>query len=145
MRTPADSRADAQHLIEALPRPLPQDEGRRADAVQAGLLASGLLDRNDLGNSPAVASAVRDGLTSLAHLLDEAESGRGAGQLLLLLLAEREAFVPYPAPDHDQVRIRDAATALLDLALWHEDDLLRLIGGALQVHADEAHSSTRRA
>lgn len=138
MRTPADSRTDARHLIEALPRPLPWDTARRADAVQAALLASGLMDRNDLGNSPAVAAAARDGLTSLVHLLDEADPGHGAGQLLLLLLAGREAFTLHPTPDADQLRARDAAAALLDLALWHTDDPLRLLGGALQVYAEEA-------
>ncbi|MEU6293074.1 hypothetical protein K388_07159 [Streptomyces sp. KhCrAH-43] len=140
--SPADSRADAQRLIEALPRPLPRDDARRADAVQAALLASGLLDRSDLGNSPAVAAATRDGLTCLAHLLDEGAPGHGAGQLLLLLLAERDAFTPHPAPDTLQLQARDAATALLHLALWHTDDLLRLLGGALQVHAEEVSDSS---
>ncbi|WP_331732047.1 hypothetical protein OG613_47350 (plasmid) [Streptomyces sp. NBC_00015] len=142
MRTPADSRAYARHLIKGLPRPLPQDEARRANAVQAGLLASGLLDSNDLGNSPAVAAAARDGLTSLAHLLDEAAPEHGAGQLLLLVLAKREGFTPHPAPDEDQCRAREAATALLDLALWHTDDPLRLLGAALQVHAEETRNSS---
>ncbi|GAB1332034.1 hypothetical protein [Streptomyces sennicomposti] len=49
---PTDSRATARSLIEALPRPLPQDEARRADAVQAALLTSGLLDRTDTTASP---------------------------------------------------------------------------------------------
>ncbi|KNE78791.1 hypothetical protein AB0B04_18910 [Streptomyces xinghaiensis] len=145
MRTPADSRTDARHLIEALPSPLPRDEARRADVVQAGLLASGLMDSNDLGNSPAVAAAARDGLTSLAHLLDEADPGHGAGRLLLLLLAEREAFTPHPAPEEDELRARDAATALLHLALWHTEDPLRLLGTALQVHAEEAQHRDGRA
>ncbi|MFE5407193.1 hypothetical protein ACFQ9Z_39205 [Streptomyces sp. NPDC056580] len=143
MRTPADSRAAARRLIAALPRPLPHDEARRADAVQTALLASGLLDSSDLGNSPAVQAAARDGFTSLTHLLDKDAPGHGAGQLLLLLLAEREAFNPHPAPDEDQLRARDAATALLHLALWHTDDLMHLLGGALQVHAEEAHHHHR--
>lgn len=54
MRIPADSRAFAQRLIAALPQPLPHDEAGRADAVQAALLTSGLLDSSDLGHSPAV-------------------------------------------------------------------------------------------
>ncbi|MFI5867153.1 hypothetical protein [Streptomyces sp. NPDC051546] len=141
--SPADSRADARRLIEALPRPLPRDEARRANAVQSALLASGLLDSNDLGNSPAVAAATRDGLTSLAHLLDEDAPGHGAGQLLLLLLAERNAFTPHPAPDTLQRHARDAATALLHLAQWHvSDDPLRLLANALQVHAEEARDSS---
>ncbi|MFF1678764.1 hypothetical protein ACFVYG_22325 [Streptomyces sp. NPDC058256] len=142
MRTPADACADARQLIEVLPRPLPRDEARRADAVQATLLASGLLDSSNLGNSPAVAAAARDGLTSLAHLLDEAAPGHGAGQLLLLLLAGRDAFTPHPAPDEDQLRARDTATALLHLVLWHTDDPLRLLGAALQVHAEETRDSS---
>ena len=145
MRTsPADSRAAARRLIEALPRPLPRNEAHRANAVQAALLTSGLLDSSDMGNSPAVADAARDGLTSLAHLLDEDAPGHGAGQLLLLLLAERDAFTPHPAPDADQLRARDAATALLHLALWHTDDPLRLLGAAMQGHAEETRSCTKR-
>lgn len=141
--SPADSRAAARRLIKALPRPLPRNEARRADAVQAALLTSGLLDNSDLGNSPAVAAATRDGLTSLAHLLDEDAPGHGAGQLLLLLLAERDAFTPHPAPDTAQLRARDAATALLHLAQWHvSDDPLRLLGGALEVHAEETRGSS---
>ncbi|MEV0966946.1 hypothetical protein AB0J25_31040 [Streptomyces sp. NPDC049910] len=140
--SPANSRADARRLIKALPRPLPRDEARRANAVQGALLASGLLDSNDLGNSPAVAAATRDGLTSLAHLLDENAPGHGAGQLLLLLLAERNAFTLHPAPDTLQRHARDAATALLHLALWHTDDPLRLLANALQVHAEEARDSS---
>jgi hypothetical protein len=136
--SPANSRADARRLIEALPR----DEARRADAVQGALLASELLDSNDLGNSPAVAAAIRDGLTSLAHLLDEDAPGHGTGQLLLLLLAERNAFTPHPAPDTLQRHACDAATALLHLALWHTDDPLRLLANALQVHAEEARDSS---
>ncbi|MFI9771863.1 hypothetical protein ACIHJG_34115 [Streptomyces sp. NPDC052415] len=133
----------ARSLIEALPRPLPQDEARRADAVQAALLTSGLIDSSDLGNSSAVAAATRDGLTSLAHLLDQDAPGHGAGRLLLLLLAERNAFTPHPAPDTAQLRARDAATALLCLAQWHvSDDPLRLLGGALEVHAEEARDSS---
>ncbi|MEV6683391.1 hypothetical protein AB0N09_42055 [Streptomyces erythrochromogenes] len=138
MSTPADSRTAARRLIEALPRPLPRNDGRRADAVQAALLASGLLDRRDLGNSRAVAAATRDGLTILAHLLDENAPGHGAGQLLLLLLAERDGFTPHPAPDEAQLRARDTATGLLHLALWHTDNELRLVSAALQVHAEEA-------
>ncbi|MCQ1577252.1 hypothetical protein [Streptomyces parvus] len=139
---PTDSRATARKLIEALPRPLPQDEAHRADAVQAALLTSGLLDSSDLGNSSAVAAAIRDGLTSLAHLLDQDAPGHGAGRLLLLLLAERDAFTPHPAPDMAQLRARDAATVLLFLAQWHvSDDPLRLLGGALEVHAEEARDS----
>ncbi|MGW6202153.1 hypothetical protein ACWF9B_00640 [Streptomyces sp. NPDC055089] len=141
MRTPTASRANARHLIEALPRPLPRDEEHRAEAVQTALLTSGLLDSSDLGNSAAVAAAVRDGLTSLAHLLDEAPSGHGAGQLLVLLLAEREAFTPHPAPTEDQLQARGAANALLHLAMWHADDELPLIASALQVHAEEARNS----
>ena len=140
---PTDSRATARSLIEALPRPLPQDEARRADVVQAALLTSGLLDHSDLGHSPAVAAAIRDGLTSLAHLLDEHAPGHGAGRLLLLLLAERDAFTPYPAPDTAQLRARDTATALLCLAQWHvSDDPLRLLGCALEVHAEEARDGS---
>ncbi|MEU6405398.1 hypothetical protein [Streptomyces sp. NPDC046985] len=136
MRTPADSRADAQRLIEALAGPLPRDERGRAGAVQAGLLRSGLLDKNDLG-TPAVVSATRDGLTSLAHLLDEAAPGHGAGHLLLLLFAERAQFTPHPVPEAWQLRARDAAIALLDHALRHAEDPLRLLGAALEVHAEE--------
>ncbi|MEV6401217.1 hypothetical protein AB0M39_41660 [Streptomyces sp. NPDC051907] len=122
--------------------PLPsRAEARRADAVQAGLLASRLLDGNDPGDSPAFA-AVRDGLTSLAHLLDDPAPGRGAGQLLLLLLAERETFTLCPAPDADRLRVRDAAAALLHHSLWHTDEPLRLLGAALKAHAEEAHSSS---
>ncbi|MFF7117408.1 hypothetical protein ACFY91_34570 [Streptomyces albogriseolus] len=136
-------RATAQSLIEALPRLLPQDEARCADAVQAALLTSGLLDSADLGNSPAVAAATRDGLTCLAHLLDKDAPGHGAGRLLLLLLAERAGFTPHPSPDTAQLRVRDAATALLCLAQWHfSDDPLRLLGGALEVHAEEARDSS---
>ncbi|MGW3390538.1 hypothetical protein [Streptomyces cinereoruber] len=139
---PTGSHATALSLIEALPRPLPQDEARRADAVQAALLTSGLLDSTDLGNSPAVAAATRDGLTSLAHLLDKDVPGHGAGRLLLLLLAERNAFTPHPAPVTAELGARDAATALLHLAQWHvSDDPLRLLGGALDVHAEEARDS----
>ncbi|MFB7865592.1 hypothetical protein [Streptomyces sp. NPDC056069] len=138
MRNPADSRADAQRLINALSAPLPRDDARRADAVQSALLDSGLLNRADLGSSPAVAAAARDGLTSLAHLLDARVQGQGGGRLLLLLLAERERFTPHPAPDEAELRIRGAASALLDLGLWHVDDTLRLLGGALQVHSEEA-------
>ncbi len=83
----------ARRLIEARPRSLSQDEARRADAVRAALLAGGLLNSNYLGNSLVVAAATRDGLTSLAHVLDEARPGRGAGQLLLF--AERDAFTPF--------------------------------------------------
>ncbi|MFF8478682.1 hypothetical protein [Streptomyces sp. NPDC015414] len=142
MRTPVDSRAAARRLIAALPRPLPHDETRRADAVQAALLASGLLDSSDLGNSPAVQAAARDGLTTLTHLLDKDAPGYGAGQLLLVLLAEPEAFAPHPAPDEDQLRARDAATALLHLALWHTDDPLHLLDSALQVHAPRKRATT---
>lgn len=138
MRTTADSRAGAQRLIDSLPVPPPRDDGRRADAVQSALLDSGLLNPDDLGNSPAVAAAARDGLTSLAHLLDARAQGQGGGRLLLLLLAEREGFTPHPAPDEAELRIRGAASALLHLALWHVDDPLRLLGGALEVHAEEA-------
>lgn len=141
MRTPANSRVDAQRLVEALAGPLPQDERGRAGAVQAGLLRSGLLDKNDLG-TPAVVSATRDGLTSLAHLLDEAASGHGAGQLLLLLLAERAQFTPHPVPEAWQLRARDTAITLLDHALWHAEDPLRLIGAALEVHAEERYESS---
>lgn len=137
MRTTADSRAGAQRLIDSLPVPLPRDDGRRADAVQSALLDSGLLDPDDLGNSPAVAAAARDGLTSLAHLLDARVQGQGGGRLLLLLLAEREGFTPHPVPDEAELRIWGAASALLHLALWHVDDPLRLLGGALEVHAEE--------
>ncbi|MFD7861568.1 hypothetical protein [Streptomyces sp. NPDC059783] len=49
---------------------------------------------------------------------------------------------PHPAPDTLQLQARDAATALLHLALWHTDDLLRLLGGALQVHAEEVSDSS---
>ncbi|MFF8431015.1 hypothetical protein ACF07Y_38960 [Streptomyces sp. NPDC016566] len=140
MRTPAASRAIAQRLIAALPRPLPRYEPRTADAVQAALLASGLLDSSDLGNSRTVQAAIRDGLTCLAHLLDEPAQGHGAGQLLLLLLAVREQFTPHPAPDEALLRAQDVAAALLDLAEWHtDDDPLDLLGSALQVHAKETH------
>ncbi|MGY3056132.1 hypothetical protein ACVWZD_000376 [Streptomyces sp. TE3672] len=147
MRPLAESRADAQRLIKALPWPLPNNEARRADAVLAGLRASGLLDNTVRGSSPAVAAAARDGLTSLAHLLDEAAPGHGAGRLLLLLLAEREAFTPHPVPDEHQIRARDAAAALLHLALWHTDDPFRLLAASMRVHAKEAHNhnSTGRA
>ncbi|MFE1786075.1 hypothetical protein ACFW9F_26765 [Streptomyces sp. NPDC059506] len=139
--SPADSRADARRLIEALP-PLPRDEARRADAVQGALLASGLLDSSELGYSPAVVAATRDGLTCLAHLLDEDAPGHGAGQLLLLLLAERNAFTPHPAPDTLQIRARDAAFALLHLTQWHvSDDPFRFLANALMVHAEEARDS----
>ncbi|WP_327378678.1 hypothetical protein OG393_32710 (plasmid) [Streptomyces sp. NBC_01216] len=141
MRTPADSRADAQRLIDALAAPLPRDDARRADAVQSALLDSGLLNRDDLGSSPAIAAAARDGLTSLAHLLDARVRGQGGGRLLLLLLAERERFTPHPMPDEAELRIRGAASALLHLALWHVDDTLRLLGGALQVQAEEARDA----
>ncbi|MGY3677288.1 hypothetical protein [Streptomyces sp. TE33382] len=141
MRTPADSRADAQRLIKALAAPLPLDDGRRANAVQSALLDSGLLNRDDLGSSPAVAAAARDGLTSLAHLLDARLQGQGGGRLLLLLLAERERFTPHPVPDEAELRIRGAASALLHLGLWHVDDTLRLLGGALQVHSEEARNA----
>ncbi|WP_234322538.1 hypothetical protein [Streptomyces sp. NRRL S-350] len=141
MRTPADSRADAQRLINALAAPLPRDDARRADAVQSALLDSGLLNRDDLGSSPAVAAAARDGLTSLAHLLDARVQGQGGGRLLLLLLAERERFTPHPAPDEVELRIRVAASALLHLGLWHVDDTLRLLGSALQVHSEEARDA----
>lgn len=141
MQTPADSRADAQRLIDALADPLPQGEARRADAVQTALLESGLLSRDDLGNSAAVAAAVRDGLTSLAHLLDARVQGQGGGRLLLLLLAQRERFTPHPAPDMAELRVRGAADALLHLSMWHVDDTLRLLGAALQVHAEEAHDA----
>ncbi|MFE9428992.1 hypothetical protein ACFYNO_39285 [Kitasatospora sp. NPDC006697] len=141
MRTTADSRADAQRLIDALPVPLPQDDARRADAVQSALLDSGLLSRDDLGNSPAVAAATRDGLTSLAHLLDARVQGQGGGRLLLLLLAQRERFTPHPTPDKAELRVRGAADALLHLGMWHVDDTLRLLGGALQVHAEEARNA----
>ncbi|MFJ5951385.1 hypothetical protein [Streptomyces noursei] len=146
MRTPADSRAAARRLIEALPRPLPRDEARRADVVQAALLASGLLNSSDLGDSPAVATATLHGLACLTHLMDEAALGHGAGQLLLLL-AERDSFpLPHPAPDAAQIRVRDAATALLHLAQWHCHDPLRLLGAVLQVHSVEARdASTRQA
>ncbi|MCM2430917.1 hypothetical protein [Streptomyces sp. RKAG337] len=141
MRTPAHSRAAAHRLIGALPMPLPQDEVRFADAVQAALLDSELLNTDDVGNSPAVAAATRDGLTSLAHLLDAPTGGHGAGRLLVLLLAERDGFTPYPAPDKFQLRVRQAATALLNLALWHTDHPIQLLGGALQVHAEEVRDA----
>ncbi|MFJ9574685.1 hypothetical protein [Streptomyces bacillaris] len=141
MHTPADSRADAKRLIEALASPLPRDERGRASAVQGALLRSGLLDKNDL-SIPAVVSASRDGLTSLAHLLDEAAPGHGAGQLLLLLFAERAQFAPHPVPEAWQLRARDTAIALLDHAQRHSEDPLRLLGTALEVHAEERRESS---
>jgi hypothetical protein len=141
MRTPAESRAYAQRLIRALAGPLPRDERGRADAVQSGLLLSGLLGMSDLGPR-AVVSATRDGLTSLAHLLDDADPGHGAGQLLLLLFAERAAFTPHPVPEAWQLQVRDTAIALLDHALWHAEDPLRLLGAALEVHAEEQRETS---
>ena len=36
-------------------------------------------------------------------------------------------------------------TALFDMCRWRTDDLLRLLGGALEVHVKESrHSSTER-
>ena len=133
-----ESRAAAQRLLAALPKRLPTDEERSADVVQAALLDSGLLAGADLGSSPAVAAAARHGLTSLAHLLDTLTGGYGAGQLVLLVLAEREGFTPHPAPDPVQLRARAAATALLNLSLWHTDDPIRLLYAAMQAHAEEA-------
>ncbi|MFZ3492221.1 hypothetical protein ACODT5_03090 [Streptomyces sp. 5.8] len=140
MRTPADSRADAQRFINALPNSWPQDESRRADAVQAALLDSGLLDSADLGNTLGVVAAARDGLASLAHLLDAGTSGHGAGRLLLLLLTERARFTAEPEPDDVELSVREGATALLDLAQWHMADPFQLLGPALEVHAEEARS-----
>jgi hypothetical protein len=141
MSTPRDPRADsrdaARLLIQALPQPLPKNEAQRADAVLAGLLASGLLDNTGLGHSPSVAAAIRDGFTCLAHLLDEINPGHGDGQVVLLLLSDRYSFI-YPAPDADQARARDTATALLDLARRHTDHPMLILGAALQAHAEES-------
>ncbi|WP_327391539.1 hypothetical protein OG728_39395 (plasmid) [Streptomyces microflavus] len=138
IRTPADSRAVAKRLLESLRRQLPTTDAGRADAAHRALRTSGLLDSSNLSSS-AVAAAVRDGLTSLAHLLDEDAPGHGAGQLLLLVLAETEAFTPHPAPSKHQIIAREAAAALLTLALWHtDDDPQLLLGPALRAHAEEA-------
>ncbi|MCG7524008.1 hypothetical protein MHW47_06070 [Streptomyces sp. OfavH-34-F] len=119
--------------------PPPRDERGRANAVQAGLLRSGLLDEDDL-STPAVVSAIRDGLTSLVHLLDEAAPGHGAEQLLLLLFAERAQFAPHRVPKW-QIRARDTAIVLLAHALRHAEDPLHLLGAALEVHAEERRES----
>ncbi|WP_331726050.1 hypothetical protein [Streptomyces sp. NBC_00470] len=143
---PADSREAARRLIEALPQPLPSDESRRADAVLAALQTSRLLDDNSVGISQAVADAARDGLTSLAHLLDEDAPDHGAGDLLLLLLADHNLFIahPAPAPGSLRCRVRDAGTALLHLSLWHTDDQLLLLSDAMNAHAEQARAASTR-
>src|SRR5579884_1058459 len=121
MNTPAEHCAAARRLLTALPERLPRQEERVADAVARALWDSGLLTPGPLTSSNAFVAA-RDAFTCLAHHLDEKNAGHGAGRLVLLVIADREDFAPYPRPSLEEFKVRDAATALLTFLQWHCED-----------------------
>ncbi|MBV9024499.1 MAG: hypothetical protein JO362_12085 [Streptomycetaceae bacterium] len=137
MDTPAEHRAAARRLLDALPDQLPRKEERIADAVARALWHSGLLAPGPLTSSNAFVAA-RDAFTCLAHHLDETTSGHGAGRLLLLVTADHEDFAPHPRPSRQEFRVRDAATSLLTFLQWHcESEPDHVLGVALRFHAEQ--------
>lgn len=137
MNTPAEHCAAARRLLTALPERLLRQEERVADAVARALWDSGLLTPGPLTSSNAFVAA-RDAFTCLAHHLDEKNAGHGAGRLVLLVIADREDFAPYPRPSLEEFKVRDAATALLTFLQWHCEDPDHVLGVALRFHSEQA-------
>jgi hypothetical protein len=136
MDTPADYRAAARRLLDALPDRFPRADHRIADAVVGALKASGLAASGDLPSSDA-AVAAREAYTALAHLLDESTAGNGAGRLLLLVTADRDGFSPYPDLTGREPRVRSAANAVGTLLQWHSDHPEQVLTAALRAHAHQ--------